>query len=288
MWRKESKVSNMSKKADDVVNLVETANLDEPQRHPRAILETSPSTISFETANLPRSIIDDLDNIYTSRNHRRCIDISLLTLFSMTFAVISWVAYWLAYNRCQNVQPFQSNSFLCDLVIIFEVLTFSFLSVSPIFFILMIYSWIRYSCHNPFDPIRENFVGIKLEGIQWKQQLDYYYTKKKFRLFNCFRRKQRKELNDRDCGHIILSPHGIVLDELILISARKNILDSGILLLSTDKKILKLTFKNKCPKFWITNILIYLPDELSNRRVMEELMGLLKIQININAILPPC
>jgi hypothetical protein len=285
MWLKNNKIANMSQRKDEDLDLLRIPSIEE-QQHLRIILQTSPSTISFETANLPRSILDILNDIYSNRTHRRCIRISYFTLLSMTFAVVFWVSYWLAYNRCQNSKNPQSDSFLCDLVIIFEVFTFTLIGISPLLLILTIYSWINYACYNPFDSIRDNFIGFKIEGEQWKQQLNYYYDRKKTSYFNCFRRKQRKELTDRGYGYIILSPHGIVIDELIILTARRNIIDDGILL--DNEKKLKLTFKRNCKRPWKTHISIYLHEDFSNRRTMEELMQLLKIRINIDAILPPC
>ncbi|CAF1354259.1 unnamed protein product [Adineta steineri] len=276
-------MSDETTKAD--VNLVRLPSIDE-QHDRQVILNASPSIISFETVNLPKSILDILDDLYSNRSHQRCIHISYFTLLSMTLTVIFWISYWLTYNRCQNLKDPQPNSFLCDLVLIFEVLTFTLISITPVLFIFMIHSWIIYSCYNPFDSIRDNFIGFKIEGEQWKQQLDYYYQRKKTRYLNCFRCKQRKELNDRGHGYIILSTHGIVIDELIMLNDQKNIIDKGILL--DNGKILKLTFKRTCKRPWKTYIEIYLTDDLINRRTMEELMESLKIQINIDAILPPC
>jgi len=147
----------------------------------------------------------------------------------MTLTVVFWISYWLSYNRFQNSEDPQSNSFLCDLVIIFDVFTFTLVGSSPFLLILTIYCWIHYSCYNPFDLIRENFIGFKIEGEPWKQQLDYYYDRKRTSYLNFFRCKQRKELNDRGHGYIILSSHGILIDELIILADRKNIIHNGIL-----------------------------------------------------------
>jgi hypothetical protein len=152
--------------------------------------------------------------------------------------------------------------------------------------ILTIYCWIHYSCYNPFDSIQENFIGFKIEGEPWEQQLDYYYDRKRTSYLNCFRCKQRKELNDRGHGYIILSSHGILIDELVILADRKNIIDDGILL--EDEKVLKLNIKQNCKRPWKTDISIYLPEDLINQRAIEEPIELLKIQINIDTIRPPC
>jgi len=269
----------------DTINLIQIPNIDEEQRrHPRAILGTSPSTISFEASNVPSSILDVLDEIYSNRAHRKCINISYFTLLSMTLSVMFWIFYWLTYNRCQNIVNSEMKSFLCDLAIIFETSTFVSLSISPFLFIFMIYSWINYSCYNPIDLIREKFIGFKIEGNQWKNQLNYYYNENKIKYFNCFRYKQRKELNERGYGYIILSSHGIIIDELILLTDRKNIIDNGILL--DNNKLLKLTFKKTYIRPWKIHISIYLPENSIDPHHMEELLKLLKIQPNIDAVLP--
>ncbi|UJR24909.1 hypothetical protein I4U23_006273 [Adineta vaga] len=282
-WIK-NKVTGMSNQQNDNENLVQIATLDE-QHQLRTILQSSPSTISFEAANLPRNILDIFDEIYSTRTHRRCIHISYFTLLFMTLAIIFWITYWLLYNRCQNSKDPHFNSFLCDLVLIFEVLTFILIGISPLMILLTIYSWIVYSCYNPLDSIRENFLGFKLEGEQWKQQLDDYYRKKKSRYFNCLRCKQRNELQERGYGYIILSPHGIIIDELLIFTAKRNIIQKGIIF--DDKKLLNLTFKRTCQRPWNNQLDIYLSEDLIHRRTMEELMHLLKISIDITSLLPP-
>jgi hypothetical protein len=72
-----------------------------------------------------------------------------------------------------------------------------------------------------------------------------------------------------------LSPHGIVIDELILLSAQKNIIDNGILL--DNNKVLKLTFKRTWTRPWKIRISIYLPDNPANPINIEEIKQLLKI-----------
>jgi hypothetical protein len=269
----------------DNVNLIRISNEDEQyQHHPRAILETSPSIISFESSNIPPSVFDILNEIYSDRTHRKCLNISYFTLLSMSLAVIFWICYWLAYNRCQNLEDPELNSFLCDLVIIFETLTFTSLGITPFLFIFMIYSWINYFCYNPMDSIKENCKDFKIERDQWKKQLDYYYNKKTIKYLNCFRRKQKKELYERGYGYIILSSHGIVIDELIILSAKKNIIDNAILL--ENNKLLKLTFKKIFTRPWKIHISIYLPEQPIHQRDLEELQKLFHIQVTNDPISP--
>ena len=44
------------------------------------------STINFE--HFPPHVLDYLDEIYTHRHHKRCINLTYLTLLSMTCAVV--------------------------------------------------------------------------------------------------------------------------------------------------------------------------------------------------------
>ncbi|CAF3448981.1 unnamed protein product [Rotaria socialis] len=266
------------------MSLITMPSIDEEQRHPRAILQTNQSTISSEILNLPRTVIDVFDDIYSSRVHRRCIDFSYFTLLSMTLGVVFWVAYWISSNRCQNLRNPQSNSSICDFVIVFQVFSIISISISPFLFILMIYSWIRYSCHNPLDPIRNKFLELKLEDNLWQQQLSYYYNVKMSRYSRCLRRKQEMELHERGYGYVILSSHGIILDELILLSARTNIIDEGVIY--NDENILKLTFKKTCLRPWKIHLSIYLPENYVEQRYREKLMQILKIQIRIENIFP--
>jgi hypothetical protein len=235
-------------------------------------IEISTSTISFDSDNSPRSIIDELDDIYTHRSHARCIHLTYLTLLSMTFGVIYWMSYWLIFNRCENLVSLQSNSFSCKLVFIFQILTFISISLSPLFFILMIISWITFSCRNPIDPIRNEFIGFRLEGNQWENQINSYYKNQKNFFHFCSYRK-RKELINRDYGYIILSPHGIILDEFFLLNSRIN---NGILI--DNGRILKLDFKG-CYK---TEIFIYLPGDIINQQAWKDFMQ----KINIHDTLP--
>jgi hypothetical protein len=269
----------MVEEEKDTLNLVNPSTINEQeQRHPQGILQTISSTIDSESSGVPEHIIDVFDEIYSNRTHQKCISISYCTLLSMTLSVIFWISYWLTYNRCQNLDDPQIKTFLCDLVIILENLTFISLGISPFLFIFTIYSWIRYSCYNSIDSIRENCIKFKIEGNQWKKQLDYYYNKKKIKCSNCFRRKQRKELYERSYGYIILSSHGIIIDELILLSDKKYIIDNGILL--DNNKLLKLTFKKMCTRPWKSRISIYLPENPINQYDMEKLRKLFQIQTN--------
>ncbi|CAF2322327.1 unnamed protein product [Rotaria sp. Silwood2] len=270
----------MLESSRDDTSLIQVSSVDEQQRNPQAILQTSASTISCEGINLPRNILDVLDGIYSSRAHRRCMDLSYCTLLSMTLAVIFWVSYWLTYNRCQNLKDPQSNTSLCNVVIVFEVFIYISSCISPILFIIMIYFWIQYSCYNPLDSIRENYFELKLEGNRWKQQLDYYFYQYNTKYLNCCYRKQVNELNNRGYGYIILSRHGIVLDELIVLSARTDIIDNGIIL--HHEKILKLTFKKTCRRPWKISLSICLPENYVEQGYKEKLIQLLKIQINVD------
>jgi hypothetical protein len=136
----------------------------------------------------------------------------------------------------------------------------------------MIIFWIIFSCTNPIDRIRNDFIGFRLEGNQWKHQLDYYFKKKKT-CFQCCSYQKRKKLIDRNFGYIILSTHGIIFDELFLLSSHKHILINGILI--DNGRILKLVFKN-CFK---NEILIYLPDQIINQEVFQEVAKILKINL---------
>ncbi|CAF4931075.1 unnamed protein product [Rotaria sp. Silwood1] len=268
----------------DDTSLMRISSIDEQQRHPRAILQATPSIISSDGISLPGSILDILDRIYSSRAHRRCMDLSYLTLLAMTLGVVFWISYWLTSNRCHNLKDPQTNSSLCNAVILFEVITIISVCISPILLIITIYFWIQYSCSNPLDPIREKYLELKLENNQWKQQLNYYFHQKKTKYSHwCYRKKERK-LNDRGYGYIILSPHGIVLDELILLSARNDIINDGIIF--PNEKILKLSFKKTCRRPWKIYLSIYLPENYIEQGYTEKLTQLLKIQINIDNSLP--
>jgi len=251
-------------------DLVQIQGLDDERE-----ISTSLSTISFDFDNFPGSVIDDLDQIYTHRYHKRCITLTHLTLISMTFGVISWMIYWLIYNRCEKLLSIEFNSFLCKFVFIFEILIFTFLSLSAIFFIFMIIFWIRFSCQNPIDPIRNNFHAFKLEGNQWKNQLDYYFEHKTT-CFHFLYFRKRKELIQRNFGYIILSPHGIIFDELFLLTSPKHIIINGALI--DNGRILKLELK----QYLKGEILIYLPEEIINQEAIEEFMQILKINIEVN------
>jgi hypothetical protein len=241
-------------------------------------LSISILTNSIDGDNFPRSVIDDLNEIYTHRYHKRCINITYLTLISMAFGVIFWMFYWLAYGYCKEFPSIEADSFSCKSAFIFEILTCFSLSLSPFLFVLMIIFWIIFSCKNPIDEIRNDFIGFKLEGNQWENQLNYYFKIKT----NCFQfclNKKRKELIHRNFGYIILSSHGIIFDELFLITSDKNILINGILI--NNRRILKLEFKN----YFKDQLLIYLPEQLINQEILEEFIKILKININISQYL---
>lgn len=283
--KKKKNVVSMIEKSSVEMTLEPITRADDQIRNPRAIFQSSSSIITSEILHLPRNVIDILDDIYASRAHQRCMDFSYGTLLSMTFTIIFWVAHWLAYNRCENLKKPQTNPSLCDSVVVFEIFAIISICMSPFLFITMIYLWIRYSCYNQVDPIRNKFLELKLEGDQWQQQLDYYNKKKKIGFCNCICRKQQaRELRERGYGYIILSPYGIILDELILLSARSNIIDDGIIY--DNEKILKLTFKRTFSRAWKTHISIYLPENYVEQNYGEKLMQLLKIQIKTESILP--
>ena len=263
------------------------------QRHPRAILETGPSFISFESTRTPPGTIGVLDDIYTFRHHRQCVDRSYLTLLSMVMGVAFWISYWLTWNRCENSHSHQANEFLCDLVVIFEILTYVSIGISPFLFTLMTYSWVCYSCWNPFDEIRHSCIEIKLEGNTWQRQLDEFYRseKSKYRKGLCCcrcrrRRRQRRELTDRAYGHVVLSPRGLAIDELQLHSARNNLFDRAVLI--PNQRTLTLHLKATCQRPWKKEVLIHLPEEFINRSQMEKLSALLQIEIQTETTLPPC
>lgn len=269
----------------DTANIHRVSSIDEAQqRHHRAVFQTSPSMISTDIDNVRRSIPDILDDIYSNRAHQRCIDISYSTLLSMTLAVIFWVTYWLTSNRCENSKDPQSSTSLCDSATVFEVFIFISIIISPILFIITVYSWIYYACYNPFDPIRKNHIELKLEGNQWKQQIDSFNTEHKIKCFHYFRRKQQIELNERGYGYIILSPHGIVLDELILLSTRRNIIHKGTIY--HNEKLVRLVFKKTCTRPWEINLAIYLPENYIEQNYIDKLQKLLKIRFECNTELP--
>jgi hypothetical protein len=79
MWWKKNKIGYMHTVQSTVVNLTLVSSINEQhQRDHRAILDTSPLTISFETANLPRSVLDILNDLYSSRTHHRCTLIEVI------------------------------------------------------------------------------------------------------------------------------------------------------------------------------------------------------------------
>lgn len=285
MRRASNKIADLSTDQRDVIELLQMPSTDD-HHHLQLLTQSTPSMISFENVSVPPSIFNILSSVYSDRTHRRCMHVSYITLLVMVLAVIGWMAYWLFDNHCGNLHDTESDHLLCDLSVVFEVFTFAFVGASPLLMILTIYAWARYACYNPFDSIRENFVGFKIEGEQWRRQLDFYYHKKKSRYLNCLRCKQRRELADRGYGYIILSPHGLVIDELLLFATRRVFIDSGSV--STDGKMLEITLKRSCRWPWKNRVDVYLSDEIAQRRSMEELAGLLKVPINSDTLLPPC
>ncbi|UJR23888.1 hypothetical protein I4U23_026860 [Adineta vaga] len=231
-------------------DLIQIQGIDYDERE----LSTSMSVISFDESDLSGNILNDLDHIYTQRFHQRCMMLTYLTLLSMTCAALSWMIYWLLYNQ---------------FVLIFQILIFSFLGISPCLFILMIISWLIFSCRNPFDRIRTNFICFRLEGIHWQNQLNYYFKQK-----SCWNYFPQKKLIDRNFGYIILSPHGIVFDELFLKISCKPIIVNGIFV--EHDRILKF----ECKKIPTKEFLVYLPEELIKPETFEELTRILKIPMN--------
>jgi hypothetical protein len=244
----------------DRFNPVQIQGLDDERE-----LSTS-STIDFE--HFPPHVLDHLDEIYTHRNHKRCINLTYLTLLSMTCAVIFWMIYWMIYEHCQRIFSLEETSFLCKTVFISQILIFIFIGLSPIFFILMIISWVMFACSNPIDRIRNDFIGFRLEGSTWEKQLNDY--------FRCSSSRKRKKLLQKNFGYMILSPYGIIFDELFLLTSSKRILINGTLI--DNGRTLKLELN----KYFTNEILIYLPEHIINPELIEELRKTLKININAN------
>jgi hypothetical protein len=146
------------------------------------------------------------------------------------------------------------------------MLIFISLGFIPIFFILMIISWMIFACSNPIDRIRNDFIGFRLEGIQWEQQLNDY--------FRCYSPLKRKKFLQKNFGYIILSPYGIIFDEIFLLTSSKRFIKNGILI--DNGRILKLELN----KYFTKEILIYLPEQILNQELIEELRKILKININ--------
>lgn len=240
--------------------------------------------LSFSRINVDSSdVLNVFDEIYSNRVHQKCLTRSYLTLLSMTLSVIFWIFHWLTLNRCENVDSENLKLFLCDLTTIFEMLAYILIGITPFLLIIMIYSWTHYSCTNPMDSIRENYKFFKIENDQWKNQLNYYYKKNKFSYLNCFKRKQINDLYDRGYGYIILSSHGIVIDELLLLSAKQNIIDKGILL--NEDNLIKLTFKRTCLRPWKIHIDIYLPEDImEEQHNIQQLQQLFHIETNNNTL----
>lgn len=244
------------------------------QRHARATLLPAVSVISNDsfTPLLPTgTAFDLLEDIYTSRHHRLCVDRSYLTLLAMTLAVIFWITYWFTWTRCAN----RGDAFLCDLVVIWEVCSRTCACLFPLLLALMIYTWMDYSCRNRLERIRDNHLEIQLEDQRWFDQVNEFYRGKKLRC--CSRR--RRELEERGFGHIILSPHGILLDELTFFNTQKNRLDHGIVL--NNRRILRLVTSKTCRRPWSTSISLHLPPQYLQDTSVELLRHLLKIEITI-------
>ena len=261
----------------DTVQFVRESNTNEQGQHrPLSTFRRSYSTMSLDTSNIsPKQVFDVLNQIYDDRAHRKCLLASFLTLISMTFAITSWMSYWLVYNRSDNARDENVRDSLYRVATFLETLTFILLGTTPALFIMMIILWIRYSCYNPMECIREDGKLIRIEDEQWRKQLNYFYQKKKCRFFNCCYPKQRKELDERGYGYIILSSHGIVIDELLLLSARRNLIDHATL--SDYGRLLDITFKRTCSSPIRFHIEIYLSENLNNRDDFTQLKQLLQI-----------
>lgn len=235
-------------------------------------LSFSASIISLDDDYSSKDIIDDLDRIYTHRSHQRCMTLTYLTLLTMTLAVGSWMFYWLLYNHCEKLLATgQKNPLTCKFVFPFQVLIFSFVGSSTIFFILMIIAWFVFACRNPLDRIRTNFLAFRLEGIDWQNQLDCHFK----RHSKCLNFVRRKRLLDRNFGYVILSSHGILFDELFLQTSREKLVINGQFL--EHERILKL----ECKK---NDLLIHLSEELISRNIIEELQRILKIRISRHSV----
>lgn len=242
-------------------NLVQIQGFDNERE-----LSISTSTFNSDFDEIPRSVIDDLDEIYTYQRHKQCINLTYLTLLSMTCGVIFWILYWLTYDYCVHILLIDDRSSICyRTIFILELIIFISIGFSPILLFFMIIFWIRFSCVNPIDKIRNNFIGFRLEGKQWENQINY---------FNFYSNKTKKKLLDRNFGYIILSSHGIIFDQLFLLISSKHFLIHGIL--NNHRNVLKLVYKNYCQK----QILIYLPDELIHQEILQEFMNILKIKID--------
>ena len=146
------------------------------------------------------------------------------------------------------------------------MLIFISLGLIPIFFILMIIFWMIFACSNPIDRIRKDFIGFRLEGIQWEKQLNDY--------FRCYSSGKRKKLLERNYGYMILSPYGIIFDEVFLLTSSKRFLKNGILI-DNDQ-----TLKLQLNKYFSKEIFIYLPEQIINQELIEEMRKILRININ--------
>lgn len=261
----------------DSVRLVRETNTTEQGRlRPLSTFRRTYSAISLDTGNVsPKQVFDVLNQIYDDRTHRKCLLTSFFTLISMTLAIVSWMTYWLVYNRSENAVDEHVRNSLYNVATFLETLTFILLGTTPVLFMTMIILWIRYSCYNPMESIREDGKLIRIEDEQWRKQMNYFYRQKPCRFFNCFNSKQRKELDERGYGFIILSSHGIVIDELLLLSARRNLIDHAIL--SDYGRLLDITFKRTCSSPIRFHVQIYLSECLNNRDDFAQLKQLLQI-----------
>lgn len=235
----------------------------------------SSSIVSIDLDLVPLNVIDHFDGIYSHQSHKRCINSTYLTLLLLTFSVIFWMIYWMTYEYCQKSIAEDHRSIVCNSVSILQYSTIVCLCLSPLSFILMIYFWIRYSCENPIDKIRTHFVGFKLDGHQWQNQLNWYN-----RHFSFCSRKQLQRLRHRNFGYMILSRRGIIFDELFISTSSKRYFLSGRF--QPNEQILYLNVNN----YSKTTFSIYLPQHIVNQQSFEELSRILRIQITQDQILP--
>ena len=242
------------------------------------VRERSPSLDSPDIFVVSQRVLDFFDGLYSDRMHRYCMNVTFLTLISMTLSIVTWMFFWIAENRSNNAQDPDVKLSLYDLQITLETFTIALLGITPVLFVIMISSWMRYFCYNPMIAIRNKFIGFRLENEQWKAQLDDYYRRKSSKFSHGFRCVQRKELYERNYGYVILSSHGIVIDELMLLSADRNIVDKGEFL--DDNKILKVTCKRTWTRPWKISVGIHLPNIQLNQDYTEEIHKLAKVPFN--------
>ena len=236
-------------------------------------LSCSTSTIVIDVEYSLPSVLDHLDQIYTHRRHKRCIHLTHLTLLCMTCSVIFWMIYWITYDYCEQSLALKETSIICKTVFICQICIFISIGLSPILFILMVIFWMSFACSNPIDRIRRNFIGFRLEGTQWENQLDDYF-KKQSNYFRYSASRKRKQLLQRNFGYIILSPYGILFDEIFLLISSNHLISNGIFI--ENERILKLKL-NQCRR---NEIVIYLPEEMIKQEVFEALRNRLRINID--------